>query len=64
MRSGSHEAEDRQGWGSNLFFHTSPPLCVCVCVGGQKGDVGGGGEVADRMLGWPGVHAGATVDNR
>lgn len=41
------------------------PRFVCVCVwGGQKGDVWGGGEVADRILGWPGVHAGATVDNR
>lgn len=41
MRSGSHEAEDRQGWGSNLFFHTSPPLCVCVCGGGRRVMCGG-----------------------
>lgn len=46
-----------------VLSYFSPALCVCVW-GGQKGDVWGGGEVADRILGWPGVHAGATVDNR
>lgn len=62
MRSGRREAEDRQGWGSNLSSHTSFPLCVRVCVWrGRRVRVGG---MAERMLGWPGVHAGAIVGNR
>lgn len=59
MRSGSHESEDRQGWGGNLFSHTSLPL-FCVWRG-RRVVVGG---VTEYTLGWPGVHAGARVGNR
>ena len=47
MRSGRREAEDRQGWGINLFSNIYLPFCVVVCVWGCLcgGDYGCGGVV-------------------
>lgn len=49
MRSGCHEAEDRQRWQQQLLVLFSR-FFVC--------------REAECMLGWPGVHAGAIVGNR